>query len=225
MAPSHILQIFLRVTVQNQIGIRQWVIVDEVVQFCLLRHGHIQHILDPGAVNGDFFPSRNSNSTQPVSMLNLQALSSYFIIIPSKSCYWLTVYDKVSEFCAVHRNLRCCTRRKQKIRTLLQSETGSDFSCLVGAGGFEPPKLKAADLQSVPIGHSGTRPYSFVSAARTACIYYHAQSSLSTIFNRFYRNLCTNLSNKLAPWKNRPEINVPERFFLELVTGVEPATH
>ena len=30
---------------------------------------------------------------------------------------------------------------------------------LVGAGGFEPPKLKAADLQSVPIGHSGTRPY------------------------------------------------------------------
>ena len=96
---------------------------------------------------------------------------------------------------------------------------------LVGAGGFEPPKLKAADLQSVPIGHSGTRPYSFVSAARTACIYYHAQSSLSTICNRFYRNFCTNLSNKLAPWKNRPEINVPERFFLELVTGVEPATH
>ena len=33
---------------------------------------------------------------------------------------------------------------------------------LVGAGGFEPPKLKAADLQSVPIGHSGTRPYSFL---------------------------------------------------------------
>ena len=32
----------------------------------------------------------------------------------------------------------------------------------MGAGGFEPPKLKAADLQSVPIGHSGTRPYSFL---------------------------------------------------------------
>ena len=77
-----------------------------------------------------------------------------------------TLYDKVSEFCAVHGSLHCCTRRKRKIRTLLQSETGSDFSCLVGAGGFEPPKLKAADLQSVPIGHSGTRPYSlFVSFA------------------------------------------------------------
>ena len=132
---------------------------------------------------------------------------------------------RFSELCIFHGSRRYRTRRKRKIRTLLQSEIGSDFSCLVGAGGFEPPKLKAADLQSVPIGHSGTRPYSFVSAARTACIYYHAQSSLSTICNRFYRNFCTNLSNKLAPWKNRPEINVPERFFLELVTGVEPATH
>ena len=99
-------------------------------------------------------------------MLNLQALSSYFIIASSKSCYRLTVYDKASEFCAVHGSLHCCTRRKRKIRTLLQSETGSDFSCLVGAGGFEPPKLKAADLQSVPIGHSGTRPYSFCKSCR-----------------------------------------------------------
>ena len=107
-------------------------------------------------------PFRNSSSTHPVSMLNLQALSWYFIIIPSRSCYQLTVYDKVSEFYAVHGSLHCCTRRKRKIRTLLQSEIGSDFSCLVGAGGFEPPKLKAADLQSVPIGHSGTRPYSFL---------------------------------------------------------------
>ena len=159
MAPGCIFQIFLRVTVQNQIRIAKRVIVDEIIQLRPLRHGHIQHILDPGAVNGDFFPSRNSNSTQPVSMLNLQALSSYFIIASSNSRYRLTVYDKASEFCAVHRNLRCCTQRKRKIRTPLQSETGSDFSCLVGAGGFEPPKLKAADLQSVPIGHSGTRPY------------------------------------------------------------------
>ena len=82
------------------------------------------------------------------------------IIASSNSCYWLTVYDKVSEFCIFHGSLHSLIRRKRKIRTLLQSETGSDFSCLVGAGGFEPPKLKAADLQSVPIGHSGTRPYS-----------------------------------------------------------------
>ena len=38
MTPGHILQIHLRVTVQNQIRITQWVIVDEVVQFGLLGH-------------------------------------------------------------------------------------------------------------------------------------------------------------------------------------------
>ena len=48
MAPGHILQIFLRVAIQNQIRIAQWVIVDKVVQFRLLRHGHIQCILNPG---------------------------------------------------------------------------------------------------------------------------------------------------------------------------------
>ena len=34
----------------------------------------------------------------------------------------------------------------------------SQVDFLVGEGGFEPPKLKAADLQSVPFGHSGTLP-------------------------------------------------------------------
>ena len=56
VTPSHILQIFLRVTVQNQIGIAQRVIIDKVVQFGLLCHGHIQRILDPGAVDGDHSP-------------------------------------------------------------------------------------------------------------------------------------------------------------------------
>ena len=31
----------------------------------------------------------------------------------------------------------------------------------VGGGGFEPPKQFAADLQSVPFGHSGIHPYFF----------------------------------------------------------------
>ena len=51
-------------------------------------------------------------------------------------------------------DLRCRTKQKTSVFFTLVF--------LVGAGGFEPPKLKAADLQSVPIGHSGTRPYSFV---------------------------------------------------------------
>ena len=33
---------------------------------------------------------------------------------------------------------------------------------LVGEDGFEPSKRNAADLQSVPFGHSGTPPYSII---------------------------------------------------------------
>ena len=47
MTSSYILQIFLQVTVQNQIRIAQRVIVDEIIQLRPLRHGHIQRILDP----------------------------------------------------------------------------------------------------------------------------------------------------------------------------------
>ena len=56
MAPGYGFQVFLRVTVQNQIGIVQRVIVDELVQFCPLRHGRVQCILHPGAVDGNFSP-------------------------------------------------------------------------------------------------------------------------------------------------------------------------
>ena len=45
MAPGHILQIFLWVTIQDQICIAQRIIVDEIIQLRPLRHGHIQHIL------------------------------------------------------------------------------------------------------------------------------------------------------------------------------------
>ena len=34
--------------------------------------------------------------------------------------------------------------------------------CLVGAGGFEPPKAVPTDLQSAPFGHSGTLPCSLL---------------------------------------------------------------
>ena len=56
VAPGCVFQVFLWITVQNQIGIAQRVIVDEVVQFCPLGHGHVQRILDPGAVDGNFSP-------------------------------------------------------------------------------------------------------------------------------------------------------------------------
>ena len=56
MTSDHILQIFLRVTIQNQIRVAQRIIVDEVIQLRPLRHGHVQCILDPSAVNEDHSP-------------------------------------------------------------------------------------------------------------------------------------------------------------------------
>ena len=56
MTSHHVLQILLWLAVQNQVCIRQRVIVDEVVKFGLLCHGNIQRILDPSAVNGDHSP-------------------------------------------------------------------------------------------------------------------------------------------------------------------------
>ena len=53
---------------------------------------------------------------------------------------------------------------------------------LVGAGGFEPPKLKAADLQSVPIGHSGTRPYSLFVSFAGRLVYFIMQKGFCQLF-------------------------------------------
>ena len=51
MAPSHIPQVFFWLTVQNQLCIRQRVVTDQIVQFCLLRHGNIQRFFDLGATS------------------------------------------------------------------------------------------------------------------------------------------------------------------------------
>ena len=42
----------------------------------------------------------------------------------------------------------------------------------MGEGGFEPPKQFAADLQSVPFGHSGIHPYSY-------CMHFPANHTMS----------------------------------------------
>ena len=41
----------------------------------------------------------------------------------------------------------------------IKKSKSEDLDFLVGDGGFEPPKAKPADLQSVPFGHLGTLPY------------------------------------------------------------------
>ena len=45
---------------------------------------------------------------------------------------------------------------------LTKKDLSYDKSFFMGRGGFEPPKRDAADLQSVPFGHSGTSTYKLV---------------------------------------------------------------
>ena len=73
MAPDHILQIFLWVTIQDQIGIAQWVIVDEVVQLCPLHHGYIKCILQ-GQCNL-LLHERASTNIQPYTRCRLNSLT------------------------------------------------------------------------------------------------------------------------------------------------------
>ena len=77
---------------------------------------------------------------------------------------------------------------------------------LVGAGGFEPPKLKAADLQSVPIGHSGTRPYSFVVHPCTGRLVYFSMRKgfCQPPFFTFFQQAHSPLPAALHPVELRP---------------------
>ena len=58
---------------------------------------------------------------------------------------------------------------------------------LVGEGGFEPPKLKAADLQSVPFGHSGTLPNPTTTTITQAFPFVKRKI---TLFKSFLRAVC-----------------------------------
>ena len=76
---------------------------------------------------------------------------------PNSSSLFLPLAAVVAVAVRIHPCVPFVRQIKQKLQYPVRI-----LEFLVGAGGFEPPKLKAADLQSVPIGHSGTRPYSFV---------------------------------------------------------------
>ena len=48
---------------------------------------------------------------------------------------------------------------KAGIIAIIRTPHGGFTPFMVGKDGFEPPKVKPADLQSAPFGHSGTCPY------------------------------------------------------------------
>ena len=56
----------------------------------------------------------------------------------------------------------------------------SYFLIKMDGGGFEPPKQFAADLQSVPFGHSGIRPYEMYNLNNISL--YHTAGQIASSF-------------------------------------------
>ena len=69
----------------------------------------------------------------------------------------------------------------------------------VGGGGFEPPKQFAADLQSVPFGHSGIRPYEIemYDGTEVPATQIGLEPTTSAVTGR--------RSNQLSHWANCPK--------------------
>ena len=57
------------------------------------------------------------------------------------------------------RNRTGTVSLQQDFKSCASASSATPAYMIMGRGGFEPPKQVAADLQSVPFGHSGTRPY------------------------------------------------------------------
>ena len=56
----------------------------------------------------------------------------------------------------------CCIISFESVTKAEKDQSERIGLFLVGEDGFEPSKRYAADLQSVPFGHSGTPPYSVI---------------------------------------------------------------
>ena len=76
----------------------------------------------------------------------------------------------------------------------------------MGEDGFEPSKRNAADLQSVPFGHSGTPPYS-VKICRTEQSYYNTEFEIVKDFFDFFEK--TAGLNRRGRCPHRPSRKLP----------------
>ena len=64
---------------------------------------------------------------------------------------------------------------------------------LVGAGGFEPPKLKSSRFTVCPHWPLGNTPIFYLQSSLTACIFYHLKWHLSTTFSTDFLFFCRSL--------------------------------
>ena len=147
MAPGYGFQVFLRIAIQNQICIAQGIVVDEVVQFRPLRHGHVQFILDPSAVNGDHSPIPEQQLH--AAGIHVEFAGSFIVLHVCAlsalrhlySCDFRDTVFLLIRFRTYSRQGRAgilISEENKKIQTLLLSEKSSDFVDVVHLQGLEP---------------------------------------------------------------------------------------
>ena len=88
------------------------------------------------------------------------------------------------------------------LKSFGQKKNSSIFTTLeflVGAGGFEPPKLKSSRFTVCPHWPLGNTPISYLQSSLTACIFYHLKWHLSTTFSTDFLFFCRSLFSCVLP--------------------------
>ena len=141
-----------------------------------------------------FLPSRSSSSTQPVSMLNLQALASYFILVSSWNHVVAYVGQSMISDFIFHGHPYWVFRRKQIIRTHLLSETSSDYFCLVRVARIElTASWTPLCFSQKRNGHSDTTCTQYHQISK---LFYHSVSLDVKMFRFFCGQIVVN-----RPWQ------------------------
>ena len=81
------------------------------------------------------------------------------------------------------RNRTGTVSLQQDFKACASASSATPAYMIMGRGGFEPPKQVAADLQSVPFGHSGIRPN--VSISLTFCYFIISLCRWQLFFYKF----------------------------------------
>ena len=189
MAPGHILQIFLRVTVQNQIGIAH------------------RAVFAPSSATGpQLFESTRIENPNLLQIENRQRISTLTVFLWARVDYASRASKKAPQGlfsppdCSAGR---CCSNPPLRVKLKMPDKTKNQRNfyagIFMGAGGFEPPKLKSSRFTVCPHWPLGNTPRFNFQSSLTACIFYHLKWHLSTTFSTDFLFFCRSLFSCVLP--------------------------
>ena len=113
---------------------------------------------------------------------------------PNSSSLFLPLAAVVAVAVRIHPCVPFVRQIKQKLQYPVRI-----LEFLVGAGGFEPPKLKSSRFTVCPHWPLGNTPISYLQLSLTACIFYHLKWHLSTTFSTDFLFFCRSLFSCVLP--------------------------